>query len=99
VNEARRAARAGWRADPAEPQTFDFLYTSRCGDFDVVPRVAGAFDDLRPRARPMARAGIAVPVAHVDDLLAQLTVPRRNKDVTRVRALRAIQRRGETHGL
>jgi len=32
-------------------------------------------------------------IAHIDDLLAKMTCPRRPKDVARVAALRAIQRR------
>jgi hypothetical protein len=98
ATEARRAARASWRADPADPETFDHLFTSCRGDFDVVPNVAGMFDDLRPRARLIAHAGGTVHVAHVNDLLARLTVPRRDKDVARVRALRAIQRLGDGRG-
>jgi hypothetical protein len=34
-----------------------------------------------------------VQVAHVDDLLARLTVPRRKKDVARVKRLRELQRK------
>lgn len=33
-----------------------------------------------------------IQVAHIDDLLAALTVPRRRKDVPRVQQLRALQR-------
>jgi hypothetical protein len=36
--------------------------------------------------------GYEVWVAHVDELLAALTVPRRKKDVSRVRDLREVQR-------
>lgn len=95
ATEARRDVLARWWADPADARTFDHLFTSCRGDFDVVPRVAGPFDDLFSRARPMVHAGVTVHVAHVDDLLAKLTVARRDKDVARVSALRAMQRRGD----
>ena len=90
--DARRAAWARWSADPGDPGTFDHLFTSLHGNFDVVPLIAGTFDELRPRAQTVHRAGLTVQVAHVADLLAKLTAPRRAKDVGRVRELRAIQR-------
>jgi hypothetical protein len=85
-------ARARWRPDPDEPASFDRLLCSRLGAIDVVPEVAGTYDELRPRATQIERGGVRVWVESVPDQLATLTVPRRSKDAARVRALRALQR-------
>ncbi len=91
-----RAQRASWSPDPMDSSTFDHLVHSRLGNFDVVPEVGGTYDTLMKRAVQMRAWGCPVWVVHVDELLAALTVPRRTKDVPRVRQLRAIQReRGE----
>jgi hypothetical protein len=38
------------KPDPADPDSFDHLYESDHGAFDVVPRLAGTYDELRTRA-------------------------------------------------
>lgn len=83
---------AAWRPDPADPDSFDHSLRTRLGNLDVVPRISGSFAELAPRAVERELAGRTVRVVHVHDLLARLTVPRREKDAERVRALRAIQR-------
>lgn len=94
-----RAERASWHPDPANVSSFDNLFTSRYGNFDVVPEVSGTCDTLMKRAVLLHAWDHAVWVVHVDELLAALTVPRRTKDVPRVQALRRIQReRGEQVG-
>lgn len=91
-----REQQAHWNADPADVSNFDHLFCSRLGNFDVVPEVSGTYDALMRRAVRMDVWGYAIWVVHVDELLAALTVPRRAKDVPRVRQLRDIQRgRGE----
>lgn len=91
-----QAQRANWRPDPTDVSTFDSLFCSRLGNIDVVPEISGAYDTLTKRATPMRVWGVDVWVIHIDELLATLTAPRRPKDVSRVRQLRAIQRqRGE----
>jgi hypothetical protein len=85
--------RASWSPDPADASTFDHLFRSRLGNFDVVPEVSGTYDTLMKRAVRLEAWGLAIWVVHVDELLAALTVPRRAKDVARVRQLREIQRR------
>jgi hypothetical protein len=87
-----RAARAAWQPDPTDASSFDSLFTSRYGNFDVVPEVSGTYDTLRKRAIPLQVWGYTVEVVHIDELLAALTVPRRQKDAPRVRALRQMQR-------
>ena len=86
--EARRA----WRADPGDPASFDELLRSRLGALDVVPRVSGTYDELAPRAVQIEAFGARLLVESIADLLATLTVPRREKDRDRVAALRALQR-------
>jgi len=91
------AANAQWKPDPSDPENMDHLYQTRLGNFDIVPRIGGTYDALAPRAVRMIVSGYEIPIAHIDDLLAHITVPRRAKDVPRVRQLREIQReRGKT---
>jgi hypothetical protein len=82
-----------WLPDTEDSQTLDHLYATRFGDLDVVPNLAGTYETLRPRASLCTLAGRDVWLAHVDDLLARMTVPRREKDIPRVAQLREIQRR------
>ncbi len=81
-----------WRPDVSDPASFDHLFRTRLGNFDVVPDLAGSYEQLRSRAVERSHAGLPVWVAHVDDLLARLTVPRRPKDRERVEGLRRVQR-------
>lgn len=85
---------AAWRPDPLDPGTLDHLFASRHGNLDIVPVIAGRYEELAGRAVTRPYGALEVVVAHVDDLLARLTVPRRPKDAARVDALRGIQRRG-----
>ncbi|MGH2516875.1 MAG: hypothetical protein ACRDHP_14580 [Ktedonobacterales bacterium] len=90
------AQRIAWHLDPADASTVDSLFCSRLGNFDVVPEVSGTYETLMKRAVRLRAWGYVVSVAHVDDLVAALTMPRRPKDAPRVRQLREIQRqRGE----
>jgi hypothetical protein len=92
VDETSPEVLAAWRPDPEDPATFDHLFPSRLGNFDVVPEVTGTYETLRPRAVAMEIQGNRVWTAHVDDLLATMTVPRREKHIPRVRRLREVQR-------
>jgi hypothetical protein len=71
---------------------FDSLFHTRYGNFDIVPDLAGRYESLMERAVKMQAHGFEAWVAHVDELLAALTVPRRQKDILRVKKLREIQR-------
>jgi hypothetical protein len=86
------AARAAWQPDPANPASFDHLLESNLGAIDVVPEVSGTYDELRPRAVELAAFGERVWVESIEDLLATITIPRREKDADRVRRLRELQR-------
>lgn len=83
---------ASWQPDFKDIASFDHLFYTRCGNFDVVPEVAGDYEALRQAAVRKSAFGYVVWVAHVDELLAKLTVPRREKDVSTVQELRRIQR-------
>ena len=87
-----RAQQANWRPDASDASTFDSLFCSRLGNFDIVPDLSGDYETLKKRAVFMDVWGHGVWVVHIDELLAALTVPRRSKDVSRVRQLRAVQR-------
>lgn len=87
------ARRASWSPAPADASTFDHLFRSRLGNFDVVPELSGTYETLMKRAVQLEAWGLVIWVVHVDELLAALTVPRRAKDVSKVRQLRELQRR------
>ncbi|MBX3638458.1 MAG: hypothetical protein KF683_24055 [Rubrivivax sp.] len=91
---AERESLRSWQPRPADPASFDQLLFTRLGNLDIVPVIAGEHATLAARASAVAHHGVTVLVAHVDDLLAALTVPRRAKDVERVRYLRRLQREG-----
>jgi hypothetical protein len=76
--------------DPADPDTFDHSFTTRHGRLDVVPRIAGAYEELRRRALRLPVDGRQTWVAAPLDLLAGMTAARRPKDAPRVRHLRDV---------
>ncbi|HEX7171427.1 MAG TPA: hypothetical protein VF365_02345 [Candidatus Limnocylindria bacterium] len=76
--------------DPMNAETFDHSFVTSLGRLDVVPRIAGRHDDLRRRATRLPVDGREAWVAAPVDLLAGMTAPRRPKDVSRVRHLRAV---------
>lgn len=84
---------ASWMPNPADPASLDRLFTTRHGNIDIVPEIAGTFPRLSERAVTMTAYGQSISIAHIDDLLTTLTKPRRAKDVPRVRQLRDIQHR------
>lgn len=81
--------------DPRGPGSSDHLLHTRLGTLDAVPTIAGRYAELIPRAAVVGCEGACVPVAHVGDLLAALTMPRRAKDAERVRYPRTLQGRRE----
>ena len=84
---------AEWMPDVEDLWTLDHAYVTRFGNFDVVPQIRGTYDNLRNRGCLKSYDGIDVWLPHVDELVAGLTVARREKDIPRVAALREIQRR------
>ncbi len=83
---------AEWEPDIGDLGTLDHLFVTRLGNFDVVPELTGTYEFLSRRARQMPWQGVNLRLAHIDELLARLTVPRREKDIARVAGLREIQR-------
>ena len=83
-------ARPARPLDPDEPDSFDHSFPTSLGRLDVVPRIAGAYAELRARATRLAIAGREAWVAHPSDILAGMTGPRRAKDGPRVRHLRSV---------
>ena len=96
--EVTAEALARWQPDVEDISTLDHLFFTRWGNFDVVPQIAGDYDVLRQTAVRKHAFGYEVWVAHVDDVLAKLTVPRREKDISRVQELRRIQRSRRLRG-
>jgi hypothetical protein len=86
------------RRTQADPATFDYLLDSDFGSIDIVPVISGTYEQLAPRAVNVRRGQHSVLVEGVSDLLATLTMPRREKDADRVRELRRIQRRQASGG-
>ena len=86
-------ARASWKPDPSDADSFDHLLQSEHGAIDIVPEVSGTYEDLIPHAVMLDANGHQVWVESVEDLLATLTVPRRQKDRDRIAQLRTLQRR------
>jgi hypothetical protein len=87
-----RQARRTWRPDPAVPESFDELLQTSLGALDVVPGISGRYDELVRRAEQVEAFGQVVLAASIVDQLATLTVPRHEKDRSRVAALRERQR-------
>jgi hypothetical protein len=83
---------AAWRPDAADVSTLDHLFRTRYGDLDVVPAISGSYDVLMSKAVRLPAYGYTPWVGHIDEILARMTVPRREKDVPRVMALRRLQR-------
>lgn len=86
-----RAKFEHWTPDSEDKGAFDYLFRTRLGNLDVVPEIAGSYERLIRRAASLSIRGREVRVAHIDDLLARLAIPRRKKDGERVRRLRSIQ--------
>lgn len=90
------AARARWTPTAKDSTTFDYLLDSDFGSIDIVPAISGTYEELATRAVKVQAGRSSVLVEAVSDLLATLTLPRREKDADRVGQLRQIQRRQES---
>jgi hypothetical protein len=92
-HELTAVERAAWQWQPNvdDWHTFDHGFTTSYGQLDVVPEIAGLYEELVSRAEPHMVGDLSVLVVSLADLLARLTVPRRMKDVDRVRQLRLLQ--------
>lgn len=93
ITPQERIQRAKWFPNPEDISSFDSLFHTRCGNFDIVPNLSGEYVMLIKRAKMSTYSGHEIWLINIDEILAALTVPRRNKDAARVRQLREIQRR------
>lgn len=84
--------REQWSPNPNELSSLDALFHTRLGNFDIVPDLAGEYPTLIQRAQKMNINEHEIRVVHIDELLARLTIPRRQKDIPRVKQLRELQR-------
>jgi hypothetical protein len=87
---------ATWAPDAADLRSFDHLFRSRHGDFDVVPELTGGYAALASSAVRKVVHGTPVWVAGIDDLVATLEIARRPKHAGQIEALRALQARANT---
>lgn len=82
-----------WRPEPATVEQLDHQMRTRWGLLDVVPAVAGRFDDLVVRAANVSAWGRAVRIARPEDLIATLRPDTAYKHVARKAALeRSLER-------
>jgi hypothetical protein len=58
-----------WIPEPADEVNLDHRFVTAYGELDVVPRKAGSFAELAPRAIRVCAFGIQVRIAHLDDLV------------------------------
>jgi hypothetical protein len=72
-------ARENWVPNPEDLNSMDSLFHTCLGNLDIVPNLTGDYNELMQRAKPMEIHGQAVWVAHIDELQANLTIPRRKK--------------------
>lgn len=70
---------AAWRPEPPSADQLDHQLVTPLGLVDVVPRIAGPYDELMLRAAPVLAWGIPMSVAHPTDLLGTLRVDREPK--------------------
>jgi hypothetical protein len=66
--------RASWHPNPADLSSFDNLFTPRQGNFDIVPEVSGIYNTSKQQVVLPHIMGYSIWVAHVDELLAELTI-------------------------
>ena len=97
TSPCRRLQRLEPHGDSSRTTLPDYLFTTRYGNLDVVPELAGSYGALEMRAASLQTFGQKLCVAHVDDLLATLTVPRREKNRARLEGLRELQQNRWRH--
>jgi len=92
AEEATPERIAAWVPRVDDPTSYDHLFQSRLGDFDVVPELTGRYETLVRRAVRLAVDGAPVWVAHVDDLAGPLEAAGTPRHLERLARLRALQR-------
>jgi hypothetical protein len=86
-----REACEAWFHRPATEANLDHRFVTPHGELDVVPRLAGTYEELVTRAVTMTAFGFPILVAHVDDLIVLCEKWDRETDRSRMRALLAAR--------
>lgn len=81
---------AGWRPNPASLASLDHLFRTPLGNLDIVPTLAGSYDDLLPTTVERPLAGIPVKVPPISDLVERLRYSNRPKDQERLARLERL---------
>lgn len=92
TEEATPERFAAWAPRVDDPASYDHLFPTRLGDFDVVPELTGRYEVLVRRAVRLDVEGVPVFVAHVDDLAGPLEAAGKPRHLERLARLRALQR-------
>lgn len=88
-----------WRPKPPTEKNLDHLFVTPHGMLDVVPRLAGRYDDLRVNAALLDVHGCTVRVCSPHDVLSRIEAAGRPKDVERLAEYRsALEERCHTSG-
>jgi len=90
-----REACERWLAHPATETNLDHRFVTPYGELDVVPRLAGTYDELIGRAVSMTAFGLTIRVAHLDDLISLCEKWGRGTDQIRLPVLNSLRSRPE----
>jgi hypothetical protein len=86
-----REACERWLAHPATETNLDYRFMTPYGELDVVPRRAGAYDELITRAVHMTAFELPILVAHLDDLISLCERWGRGTDRARLPVLNSLR--------
>jgi hypothetical protein len=86
-----REACEAWLRLPATEANLDHRFVTAHGELDVVPRLAGTYDELVTRAVTMTAFDVRTLIAHVDDLISLCEKWDRDTDRRRMPALLAAR--------
>lgn len=82
-----------WQPLTGEIESLDYLFRTPLGNLDVVPTLAGSFEELLPGSVERRIAGHTVRVPPIADLIARLQYSNRPKDQERIRGLQLLSAR------
>lgn len=85
---------AEWRPDPYDLPSLDHLFRTPFGNLDIVPSLAGTYEELDPHCVTRSLAGVPVRVPPVTDLIERLRYSNRAKDLDRLARLAQLIRKG-----
>lgn len=79
-----------WRPNPPAEENLDHLFVTRYGMLDVVPRLAGTYDELRVNASLLDVHGCTISVAAPSEVFRRIEAAGRSKDVNRLASYRSV---------